>query len=229
MPFQNRVTPFGEIVVSAERGTMMGNRGVLHDDNKLIVLDWAHKGWITCQLKHGRRRREIMRSGSYSELFFLDETTAFSAGHRPCFDCQEQRAYEFRKSWFKANAGKHPGMRYSIAEIDRVLHRERINRKGEKVTFTAKASSLPDGTFILYAGKYYLKLKTYYLEWTHAGYVSHTTLPENSEVTVLTPKSIVRCFAGGFEPFVHHSAILCITALYFPERGKYHQMALNLN
>lgn len=32
MPRQNRVTPFGEIVAVPERGTFMGNRGVLHDD-----------------------------------------------------------------------------------------------------------------------------------------------------------------------------------------------------
>jgi hypothetical protein len=27
----NRVTPFGETVAAPERGTMMGNRGALHD------------------------------------------------------------------------------------------------------------------------------------------------------------------------------------------------------
>ena len=29
MPRQNRVTPFGEIVAVPERGTLMGNRGIL--------------------------------------------------------------------------------------------------------------------------------------------------------------------------------------------------------
>ena len=32
MPLQNRVTPFGELVAVAERGLLMGNRGILHDD-----------------------------------------------------------------------------------------------------------------------------------------------------------------------------------------------------
>ena len=31
MSRQNRVTPFGEVVAVPERGTLMGNRGVLHD------------------------------------------------------------------------------------------------------------------------------------------------------------------------------------------------------
>jgi hypothetical protein len=30
MPHRNRVTPYGEIVATPERGTLMGNRGVLH-------------------------------------------------------------------------------------------------------------------------------------------------------------------------------------------------------
>ncbi len=34
MPLQNRVTPFGEIVALEARGTMMGNRGRLHDDHR---------------------------------------------------------------------------------------------------------------------------------------------------------------------------------------------------
>ena len=31
MPRQNRVTPFGELVATPARGTLMGNRGCLHD------------------------------------------------------------------------------------------------------------------------------------------------------------------------------------------------------
>jgi hypothetical protein len=30
MPLQNRVTPFGELIVTGSRGTLMGNRGCLH-------------------------------------------------------------------------------------------------------------------------------------------------------------------------------------------------------
>jgi hypothetical protein len=31
MPRQNQVTPLGRIIAVPERGTLMGNRGVLHD------------------------------------------------------------------------------------------------------------------------------------------------------------------------------------------------------
>ncbi len=40
MPRQNRVTPSGEIVAVPERGTMMGNRGRLHDDLGRIRRPW---------------------------------------------------------------------------------------------------------------------------------------------------------------------------------------------
>ncbi len=37
MPLQNRVTPFGDLVAVPERGMLMGNRGVLHDEARRIV------------------------------------------------------------------------------------------------------------------------------------------------------------------------------------------------
>ena len=40
MPRQNRVTPFGEIVAVPERGTIFGNRGVLHDAGGRIRRPW---------------------------------------------------------------------------------------------------------------------------------------------------------------------------------------------
>jgi hypothetical protein len=40
MPRQNRVTPFDEIVATAERDTFMGSRGVLHDGEGRILRAW---------------------------------------------------------------------------------------------------------------------------------------------------------------------------------------------
>ena len=36
-PLQNRVTPFGELIAVSARGTLMGNRGRLHDSDRRIV------------------------------------------------------------------------------------------------------------------------------------------------------------------------------------------------
>jgi hypothetical protein len=43
MPRQNRVTPFGDFLVTPERGTFMGNRGVLHDAEGRIKRGWQVK------------------------------------------------------------------------------------------------------------------------------------------------------------------------------------------
>jgi len=75
MPHQNRVTPFGEIVGVPDRGTLMGNRGVLHDITQTIRRSWQLKRWILCLTEFKNRRRTIMTPGWYTELFFLDEAT----------------------------------------------------------------------------------------------------------------------------------------------------------
>ena len=46
MPRQNRITPFGEIVAVPERGTMMGNRGILHNSEGRIRRRWQVKRWL---------------------------------------------------------------------------------------------------------------------------------------------------------------------------------------
>ena len=43
MPLQNRVTPFNQVVLSAERGTLMGNRGCLHNRQRVLT----RRRWTT--------------------------------------------------------------------------------------------------------------------------------------------------------------------------------------
>ena len=83
MPRQNRVTPFGELIATPARGTLMGNRGCLHDSQGTIRRAYQGKRWIICLLDFKNRRRTVMTPGQYTELFFLDEATALAAGHRP--------------------------------------------------------------------------------------------------------------------------------------------------
>jgi hypothetical protein len=82
---QNRVDPFGNIIRTPARGAWMGNRGVIHDEHKTIRKAFKIKAWITCALQFKGRHREVMTPNRWTELFFLDEATAFAAGHRPCF------------------------------------------------------------------------------------------------------------------------------------------------
>jgi hypothetical protein len=104
VPLQNRVTPFGEIVAVAARGTLTGNRGVLHDAEQRIVRDWQVRRWIACRLEFRGRWRPVMPPGRWTALFFLDEATALAAGHRPCAECRHADYQRFRTAWSIAHA-----------------------------------------------------------------------------------------------------------------------------
>jgi hypothetical protein len=80
MTKRNRVTPLGELVADSARGLVYGNRGCLHDDSGRIRRGWSGRRWISCRLEfRSRRRRPLLQPGRYTELFFLDEATAFAA------------------------------------------------------------------------------------------------------------------------------------------------------
>ena len=104
----------------------MGNRGALHDEQGNIRR--FHKGnrWIFCELEFKDRRRELMQPGQYTELFFLDEATAFAAGHRPCMECMRERAVEFRDAWAATNLNAE-GAHVRLPMMDAMLQRERID------------------------------------------------------------------------------------------------------
>ena len=101
MPLQNRVTPTGDIVATPHRGRFTGNRGIIHDPATKTLLNkrWSGPAWITCVCEFRGWRRKVMATRSWTELFFLDEATAFAAGHRPCFFCRRDDANRFRAAW----------------------------------------------------------------------------------------------------------------------------------
>jgi len=201
MPLQNRVDPYGRLHAVAARGALMGNRGVLHDDAKRIVASWRLRRWIACVLEFRGRRREVFAPRRYSELFFLDEATALSAGHRPCAECRRGRYEEFRRAW-AAREGSLPG----ADDMDRVLHAERLTRKRGKATYAARLSSLPDGVVVEHGGRACLKWGGRLLPWSFDGYGRPVAASSSARVDVLTPRSIVRAIRSGFVPQVHESA-----------------------
>ena len=105
MPLQNRVTPTGEIIATPHRGLFTGNRGIIHDPatKTLLKKRWSCPAWLICVCEFRGRRRKVMGGRSWTELFFLDEATAFAAGHRPCFYCRRDDANRFRAAWEQGN------------------------------------------------------------------------------------------------------------------------------
>ena len=204
MALQNRVTPAGDIVAVSSRGTLMGNRGKLHNEKKEIVSLSKIKGWVTCKLEFKSRKRILMSPDKYTELFFLDEATAFSAGHRPCAECRRARYNEFKEKWLEANDYLLDGQSAAIANIDKIIHQQRLNNK-KKVTFQDELSNLPDGTMFLNQDSYYIIWKNEVYRWGFEGYMKSNLVIDNTSVDVLTPKSYVEMFIKGFVPEVHPS------------------------
>jgi len=195
---QNRVNPFGELVKTKARGAWLGNRGVIHNEQKEIVRPYKIKAWITCMLVFRGRHREIMQPDRWTELFFLDEATAFSAGHRPCFQCRYKDHIRFKEYWLKGNPGYGFDMQTPVTKIDDIINKERIAKDRSKVTYKAAIASLPNGTFIMYNEQPYLVHDKHIYAWSPEGYATGVALPDVEDVIVLTPRSFVNMFSAGY-------------------------------
>lgn len=207
MPLQNRVTPFGELVAVAERGLLMGNRGVLHDERQRIVRPWRLQRWITCVTTFRGRSRQVMRPRAYTELFFLDEATAFAAGHRPCAECRHADYLRFKAAWAAWSGMAARDLR--AERLDATLHADRLESHGSaqrQRVYEETLGALPDGVFIALDGRAWLLWRGRLLAWTPAGYTTRQKPHVRDRVTVLTPRALVGVFRAGYVPLVHPSA-----------------------
>lgn len=203
MALRNRVDPQGDFHATNARGGLMGNRGILHDENKQIRRPHAHQNWVACALNFKGRKREIMAPGRYTELFFLDEATAFSAGHRPCAECRRGRYNAFTSAWRQVYGVPAPGRSLSQA-IDKALHASRIDRQRNKITFSAPVETLPDGTMFRFDDGIVLVRAQEFWNWSLEGYTSRSTCVVG-DVEVLTPQPLLDVFRTGFVPLFHSS------------------------
>ncbi len=205
MPLQNRVTPFGDIVAILQRGTLTGNRGIIHDPatRTLLPRRWTTRAWIACVCEFRGRRRPVMARQSWTELFFLDEATAFAAGHRPCFYCRRADANRFREAWARGNGKATPPR---APEMDAVLHRERLDAARNKRLhpLPMPIQALPDGAMLAADEQSYLVLGGRLLLWTAAGYRAAPHTPIGARL--LTPPSTVNALAAGYQPLLHPTA-----------------------
>lgn len=202
MPLQNRVTPDMQIVRQNWRGDFMGNRGGrIHDPETKTLLKrkWASKRWIICVTEFKQRQRKIM-GNSYTELFFLDEVSALTAGHRPCFECRRNHAKTFGEAW-KIAYGKPDG---SLADaIDTQLHKERLAAK--ILLDKEHLKRLPDGAIVKIDSSCFVKKGASFFQWSGQGY-SKAKLPEG-DIFLQTPSSILEVLSYGYQPQWHGSAL----------------------
>ena len=200
MPLQSRVSPFGELIATPARGTLFGNRGGrLHDSQqKLTARRWVNRAWICCKLAFNNRHRKVW-GNSYTELFFLDEVTAFAAGHRPCFECRRKDAERFALLF----SGKK--QRASAVAMDKILHAERLDGKTKR-SHRSKLDTLPDGAMISLDGQAFAVRGNRLWRWAPGGYSQSQSRPRGIAVDVLTPPSILTVIRRGYGPLWHPSA-----------------------
>jgi hypothetical protein len=204
-PLQNRVLPTGEIVADPGRGLLMGNRGCIHNpDRTLGVTRWRTKMWIACVLEWRGWKRDVMPPGRWTALFFLDEATALSAGHRPCGYCRRADHRWFAASW---QAAKDQAVQPYAWEMDVALHAERVvSRTRAKITRPAILADLPDGAMVDYLGEPALVSGGSLLPWSFGGYRDPVRVSPDTTADLLTPPSIVGVLKAGYRPLVHPSA-----------------------
>jgi hypothetical protein len=187
VPLQNRVTPLGELIATPARGLVYGNRGCLHDANGEIRRRYATKRWIACRLEfRGWQRGQLMQPGKFTELFFLDDATAFAAGHRPCALCR--RADYDRVLAITGHVGADA--------LDAQLHVER-----SAAPMPASLGELPDGAFVLHDDEPWLILGDLLLRWTPSGYAERTSRP-GGDALLITAPLLVAILRAGWQPLV---------------------------
>src|SRR6476620_3980497 len=131
MALQNRVDPFGDLLATPARGTLMGNRGgrIHTDGQRLTSRRWASRQWICCVLDFKGRQRDVW-GRYYTELFFLDAVTALAAGPRPCLDCRRKDAEDFTERWRQASGMSE---RPRAPAMDDLLQAERLDGRAKRV------------------------------------------------------------------------------------------------
>jgi hypothetical protein len=201
MPLQNRVTPLGELLATPERGLVYGNRGRLHDEQGRIRREWQVTRWISCRLEFRGRHRAAgpMAPNRYTGLFFLDEATAFAAGHRPCAECRNADYRSFLALTGAAGAD----------ELDSRLHAERLGRDAVGRRLHERPfAELADGAFVLLADEPWVVLGTALRRWSPGGYAERRARPRGPALVITPPTTLAALEAGweGGVPLLHPSS-----------------------
>ena len=187
---QNRVTPFGTIEDLPGRGALMGNRGILHHGTERVIRRrWTTKAWIACALEFKGWRAPMWEDRRWTPLFFLDEATAFAAGHRPCALCRRPDHKRFRAAWGDT----------ALPAIDALLHGQRTGARPQ-----VPRRDLTDGAMIAFDDRAWLVWHDEARPWSMLGYGS-TAATVPATVTLLTPPALLDVLWRGYEPLVHPS------------------------
>jgi hypothetical protein len=180
-----------------------GNRGCLVDDQGRIARHHRGDLWIICVPRYREWRHPLDAPGTWTPIFFLDDAVALAAGHRPCGLCRRADYLAYREAVALSDA----------VQLNRRLARERLlrgrglERDADRITWSARLETLPDGVVIVDAGRSpSLVIGDRLMTFTFAGWAQPRRRPLGGTVNVLTPPTSVSALRNGFEPVLHTSA-----------------------
>lgn len=187
------IDPLGQRRVTSARGGWTGNRGILDGGNRR--RGWATRAWLTCALDYFPVEGTDVR---YTRLFFLDDASAFAAGHRPCARC---RRADFNKYRDAVAEGLGLTARPSAKDIDARLHAARVWPNGAQRTSRHPLTDLPVGTFVKIVDRAVLITPAGLLAWAPDGYRDIRAIARAEKtVEVLTPRPTLAAFRAGYVP-----------------------------
>jgi hypothetical protein len=204
MPRRNRVDPWGDLHAVAERGHFTGNRGCVVDDDERVVRHHGSQLWITCRTSFRGWRHPIAAPRRWTPLFFLDDAVALAAGHRPCATCRREDYVAYRDA-VTAAAGVDPPL--LAKQLDGRLQAERhrrgcgLDRRDDRITWTADAAELPDGTVVVDGADALLLTEDAGHRFAFVGWGQPITRPTGIQ-HVLTPPTSVAALRYGFTPTI---------------------------
>ena len=196
MPLENRVTPFGERIADPARGLVYGNRGCLHDEHGCILAATTASAGLLPAPVPRLAPPAVDAAGRFTELFFLDEATAFAAGIAPV------RSAAARTTTVCSRSGASSTPVSGSRRRDAQLHAERVAPETRtQLHHEAALDELPDGAFAC-GRAHLLVLGRELLRWTAGGYVERKRRPARQQARLITPPSLVAVLRSGWQPLV---------------------------
>jgi hypothetical protein len=196
------IDPGGNFYLESGSSTFMGNRGNLRNCSGRISRKSRSMAWIACDFKRKNLDRAHLRPVKYTRLFFFDEVTALTAGHRPCGLCRGADLQKFKNAILVDQA-----TRLSTREVDRAL-RNQCCPETRRLS-TMRVSALPIGSMFKspeLSSSTYVKGDEGFLIWNSNGYIPTCKNLNDLVAVVITPKIIIHAYLNGYRPCFHHSA-----------------------
>lgn len=147
-----------------------------------------------------------MQPGRYTELFFLDEATAFAAGHRPCFECRRAEALAFSQALARSRGVDQLG----ADAIDQILKPERTRPADHpsRLLTEEQLELLPEGAIISDGARYFLVTAGGLAQWGFGGYLetNASDFASTRHWQLITPPAIIEVLRHGYRSILHPTA-----------------------